>query len=186
MIHVLLMDVVAGAASGWCNNSPELSLHLSGPWYSFGDTLIIAVTVQIPEGFVLVGNPTGPGIGRPSKIRILSADRGIRWVEVRKMDAEKYGPPFGDWVWVYRHEAVFFCKGIIVQKGSVAPVHFEGVVEFEGLLCRNECRFAVWKAPFSLTITDKQSETVRFGSAVSLREMFGKSKPMMVLEQIDR
>lgn len=186
LVQCVLTLITIGVLRAHGSESPEFSVVLPSRQYSFGDSLIIAVKVQIPEGFVLVGNPKGPGVGRPLKIRIRSADSGIKWIEVRKTEAEKYGSSFGDWVWAYHDEAVFFCVGVVIQQPDTLPDQFEGMVEIEGLLCRNECRLIGLKAPFSFAITGRKTETVHFSQQVPFQELFVKTKTMMVLEQTGR
>lgn len=120
--------------------------------YIAGDTVILAVKVQIKPHYYLYGNPVGPGGGRPLTISIGQKYPAVRWLEVKKLKADKIGPPFGDWVWAYRKETVFFCRGVVVQHSKNGVIAHNGSIDLEGLLCRNECRLQSFTLPFSITI----------------------------------
>lgn len=119
--------------------------------YAPADTVIIALEVTIPAGHYLCGNPLGPGIGRPLEITVVCPDTSVRWLGIRKMAAEKHGPPFGEWIWVYRNATTLFCTGIVS-----APVETEheirGVFCLRGLVCHTACSMFEEKLPFSLRV----------------------------------
>ena len=129
-------------------------------WYCAGDTVILMITVSVPEGYVLIGNPKGPGVGRPMYLRGISEGNFLSWLEFRKPAAQKYGPPFGEWVWTYSGTVRFFGLGVIPGfPGRVLPDSICGSVELEALVCSNQCRLITESIPF----------TVRTGRAVRSR-----------------
>ena len=118
----------------------ELTVLPSEMVYVPSDTVVVALKMTIPAGHVLYGNPIGPGAGRPLSILVKCDDPGVRWLSVKKLKAEKFGPPFGDWVWIYRNEAVFFCIGIVAAEYDWELQNYKGSIIVEGLLCRNACK----------------------------------------------
>lgn len=160
---------------------PEITVRCSKNIYCVNDTVILAVQVKVPEGYVLVGNPKGPGIGRPMKIWITSPDSYVRWLEVRKPQAGKYGPPFGAWVWAYSGATSFFCVGVITD--TTPEVTVTGQVSLEYLICSSECRLVTPSIPFSLRIVPTSAENEHFHSQTDLFDLFKTTTPMMALER---
>ena len=155
----------------------------SRTFFNSSDTVVLAVTVDIPQDFVLLGNPVGPGIGRPLTVSFLSMNDEIKWLEVRKLPASKYGAPFGDWVWAYTNRAFFFCVGVIADDAGKHPHSYLGDLRIEGLLCRNECRAINDTISLSLSVTDNgTSNDDNFGNDTLLRNKFLTTQPMIVFE----
>lgn len=129
----------------------EVSVHTSKERYCTGDTVLLLIAVAIPEGYVFIGNPKGPGIGRPMKLCAVTDAEQVRWLEIRKPVAKKYGLAFGEWVWTYTGITRFFGLGIITGKNVRShPDIIHGRVELEGLLCSNQCRLESVAAPFTI------------------------------------
>ncbi len=129
----------------------EMSVRPAKEQYCIGDTVLLVVAVTIPEGYVFIGNPKGPGIGRPMRLHVVSDAEAVQWLEIRKPMAKKYGPAFGEWVWTYTGTARFFCLGVITGKNDQSlsgTIH--GQVELEGLLCCNLCRLESVVTPFAI------------------------------------
>ena len=163
--------------------SPELTVMCSKSSYCRNDTVILAIQIRIPDGYVLIGNPKGPGVGRSLKLRISSNDHSIRWLEVRKPPAKKYGPPFGEWVWTYSGNVCFFCTGVVSpDTGRILSSTYSGTVLFEGLLCSSECRLETRTLPFTLAIDDNRKVKEHFVASADLFRIFTASRASMPLD----
>ena len=182
-IHRWLMvaAIVLGAGmTGFCASPPELTVTCMKPSCFRNDTVILAVRVQIPDGYILIGNPKGPGIGRPLKLGISSNDHFIRWLATRKPPAKKYGPPFGDWVWGYCGDVRFFCTGVVAS--DTVRSSYSGAVLFEGLLCSSECRLESRTVPFTLVIGEKPVGREQFEDSADLYRWFSAAGASMPLD----
>ncbi len=168
--------VIAGEES-------EFRLVPSKTIYAPRDTVVLALRVEIPDGYCLYGNPKGPGVGRPLYISIESDDEGVQWLAVKKMNAEKYGPSFGEWVWVYRNETTFFCIGLITSPPRRWRTTFNGSIRFDGLFCRDACRSLATSIPFSFVISENTASARYFADNRDLPEKYKHSMPMMDLKQ---
>ena len=89
--------------------------------YTEGDTVIIALDVQIEDGHHLYSNPLGPGIGIPLEISVTKPG-GIEWFALQKEEPIRFTPDFGDWVWACNNvaESELFRAAI-----DVALVHLQ-------------------------------------------------------------
>ncbi|MBN1578798.1 MAG: hypothetical protein JW913_19720 [Chitinispirillaceae bacterium] len=162
----------------------EITANPSKMAYAPSDTVIIALKVHLPPEYVLYGNPKGPGVGRPVAISIACDDPGVRWLAVKKLKAEKYGPSFGEWVWVYRNETFFFCTGVIASEYNGENQTCKGSIIFEGLLCRDACRMLVKLVPFLFTIAVKDRAADRFGAFADIQPKYKSAAWMMDLQPV--
>ena len=178
-IWFLLYFVIVTRAIG--GEDMELTVLPSEMVYIPSDTVIVALKMTIPPGHVLYGNPVGPGAGRPLSISVKCDDPGVRWLSVKKLKAEKFGPPFGDWVWIYRNEAVFFCIGIVAAEYDWDLQNCSGTIIFEGLLCRNACTLIEKSVPFSFTIGMKKRSSEQFENNGDILKKYRCAVPMMDL-----
>ena len=154
--------------------------------YITGDTVILAVKAQIKPQYYLYGNPVGPGGGRPLIISIGQKYPAVRWLEVKKPKADKIGPPFGDWVWAYRKETVFFCRGVVVQHNKNGVMAHNGSIELDGLLCRDACRLQHFTLPFSINIGPRSYTTGDFFDDPEMLRKYVVSVPMAALAAENR
>jgi|WetSurMetagenome_2_1015567.scaffolds.fasta_scaffold00378_8 thiol:disulfide interchange protein len=151
--------------------SSDITLDKSS--YSPGDTVIAVLHVVIPEKFHLYGNPLGPGIGKPAKLRVYSHG-GIRWIGGFKTRPKRFYPEIGEWVWAYEKEAWFFLKGVLDAK---APTTIEGTVFFDGLVCATSCLPVSIEKDFTVEVGNA-APGPSFGSAPNLRVLFGQAENM--------
>jgi hypothetical protein len=144
--------------------------------YITGDTVLLAVKIKIRPHYYLYGNPVGPGGGRPLTVAIQQKCPDIRWVAVKKLKAEKVGPPFGDWVWVYRNETVLFCVGVVVLHNKTGTISTGVSIRLEGLLCRESCRLQAFVLPCSIDIAPRSYTVGQFANDPDL--LYIASTPM--------
>jgi hypothetical protein len=142
---------LGAVTSSLAEDKPEFRVIPSRKAYMPSDTVIIAVEVHIPPDFYLCGNPLGPGTGRAMEIVVACSDTLINWCEVKKIKAEKYGPPFGEWIWAYRDTTTVFCTGRVSPSAAVGH-ELKGVLLFRGLFCHTTCRLMEKKLPFSIKV----------------------------------
>ena len=148
------------------------------------DTVIIIVRAKIAPGYLLHGNPLGPGGGRPCKISIISDDTGIKWLFVRKLSAKKSGPPFGEWVWTWEKETWFFCVGVVTVSRLGGRKLFRGKLRIDGLLCSKLCRILIRDETFLLKIDSHSQVSNSLPRDVKVAQLYKKSTIMMELRQL--
>lgn len=159
----------------------QLTMQPSKISYSTGDTVLLAIKAKIGPQYYLYGNPVGPGGGWPLHVSIQQKCSAVRWLEVKKQHAEKIGPPFGDWVWAYRKEAVFFCVGVVVLHNKNGAIVSSGSIRIEGLLCRESCSLQVYTLPFSIDILPRSNTAGHFVNDPGLQTKYRASIPMVDL-----
>lgn len=142
--------------------------------YHPGDTVIVAVQVGIPFGYHLYGNPLGPGIGRPLSVWIEGGEE-IRWLEARKLPAEKFTPDIGSWVWAYRYRTVIFVKGIVPERNRRT---YRGTICIEGLLCKVSCLLTKKKVRFAIPVSGRTADDSPFTEHFDLAQEYARSEPM--------
>ncbi len=128
--------------------------------YKAGDSIILALKINIPEKYHLYGNPLGPGIGKPFEVSIDGA-RNVIWDEIRKPVARKFKPPVGEWVFAYEDQAVFYISGKISPDtdGTI-----EGVIHIDGLICHSACIPLKKEIPFSVSLKETAGSDLHFNN----------------------
>jgi len=169
------------------SDTVKLSTHYSSAAYTAGDTAILAITLQIPKGFHLYGNPLGPGIGKPLQLSHNSADpQGITFDSWFVPPAKKYQPEIGEWVWAYTGEVTLFAK-LIVSDSSSQHTNFELVLA--GLICDKAC------LPFEKRIsgalpsrakvgTNDDMKSEHFADSPHLQQLFSKAQKRQPVEAL--
>lgn len=167
---VVCLAVLIGTSAG--SDIPRLAVSAvpSKAAYFPGDTVIVALRVQLPSNCHLYGNPLGPGTGKPLAIGVKDG-KGIQWLDIVKMKAEifrpAFGPAFGDWVWAYDKEAFFFLRGIAELAGTV-----QGKAVFEGLICNTACYPVRHETPFVVRIDPHAGQQKHFASDKKISSIF--------------
>lgn len=168
----LSISLFAIVGSGIYAAAADQSLHitpvLDKKTYTAGDSIIVALKCRIPEKFHLYSNPLGPGVGRPLNL-ILSQNNGITWLEARKSKAKKFQPDFGDWVWAYENEALFFIIGTITD---TAKGNINDTVTIDALICHTACVPLRIDQSFTIPITRKKINSVPFEHHPSIKKSF--------------
>jgi thiol:disulfide interchange protein len=149
IIGAILFVFTIGAVAN--DESPSLILTVNPAKKTFapGDTVIVALRVEIPSGYHLYGNPLGPGIGKPLTIAIRSSG-SVAWLDIVKTFPAKYKPDIGDWVWSYEKEAMFFLRGTAGRAGEI-----HDTIVFDGLICHTSCFPRHYEIPLRLRIDPK-------------------------------
>lgn len=142
--------------------------------YNPGDTVIVALQCKIPDKYHLFGNPLGPGIGKPLKIKV-SENNEVEWIRARKTPASKFHPPIGGWVWAYKHEATFFVIGTLSIDTSDSV---SDTLIMESLICENSCLPITKEVSFTIPIAREKVSYSSFSSNRSLRNIYKITKEM--------
>ena len=142
--------------------------------YNPGDTIIVAIQCKIPDKYHLYGNPLGPGIGKPLKIKV-SENNGVGWIGAKKTPATKFHPPIGEWVWAYKHEATFFVIGALTIDASDSV---NDTLIMESLICENSCLPVTKNVSFTIPITREKVSYSSFSANPSLRNIYKITKEM--------
>jgi thiol:disulfide interchange protein len=167
---IVCIAVLFGFSAG--SDIPRLAVSAvpSKAAYFPGDTVIVALRVQLPSDCHLYGNPLGPGVGKPFAIGVKDG-KGIQWQDIVKTKAgifrPAFGPAFGDWVWAYEKEAFFFLRGIAGLAGTV-----QGKAVFEGLICNTACYPVRHETPFVVRIDPYAGQQKHFASDKKLASIF--------------
>ncbi|MFC1476616.1 protein-disulfide reductase DsbD family protein [Fibrobacterota bacterium] len=142
--------------------------------YNPGDTVIVALQCRIPDKYHLYGNPLGPGIGKPLKIKV-SENKGIEWIRAKKTPASKFHPAIGGWVWAYKHEATFFVIGTVTADSAESVVD---TLIMESLICENSCLPVTKEIPLVIPLTQEKVRSRSFSKHRSLRKIFKITQEM--------
>lgn len=145
--------------------------------YKSGDSVILAIKMTIPEKYHLYGNPLGPGIGKPVQIWI-EGESGVVWDGIRKMEAKKFQPPAGDWVFAYENQTVFFVGGLI---SSGAEGTIQGTVNIDGLICNTACIPVKKEVQFSINVKKNAESEQLFNNHAELLKLIGQAKDTLSL-----
>ncbi len=168
----LLAFVTFHSGNLWAQDLTS-SITLDKHSYAAGDTVIAALHVSIPDKYHLYGNPLGPGIGKPSKLRVYS-DPGVTWHGLLKTKPRRFYPEIGDWVWAYEKDAYFFLEGVIDSTGAGA---IDGTIFFDGLVCASSCVPVSTETEFRIETSGKAGGAP-FDTAPYLRALLGDAEPM--------
>ncbi|MDR0305119.1 MAG: thioredoxin family protein [Chitinispirillales bacterium] len=110
------------------------------------DTLIAAITINIPRNYHLYSNPKGPGIGKDLQINL--KDENVEFLFAKKQRPKVFLPPDEPdtaWVWAWEEKAVIFA--------ALKTVNFDSAkIQIEGVYCDLSC------VPFSKTISVNNSD----------------------------
>jgi thiol:disulfide interchange protein len=155
----------------------DLSVFPSRMAYAPGETVVVALHVEVPSGHHLYCNPKGPGIGKPLTIAVSGA-QGVTWLDIRKTTPKKYHPAVGDWVWAYEEEAYFFLRGKADSAGAV-----RGKIIFDGLICRTSCYPRHYEVPFALRIELHAVSMTHFALEKEKASAFAEATETMPLER---
>lgn len=138
----------------------ELAVELipSKSAYAAGDSIILALKINIPEKYHLYGNPLGPGIGKPLEVSIDGA-RNVIWDGIRKPAARKFKPPVGEWVFAYDDQTVFYISG---KTSPDISGNIEGVIHIEGLICNTACIPVKKEIPFRVSMREMAEADLHF------------------------
>jgi thiol:disulfide interchange protein len=141
--------------------------------YSPRDTLVVILSVDVPHGWCLYGNPMGPGVGKPLQITP-DACSSVDWLSLRKTAARRVDSGPEDWVWGYRRDAQFFLTGVVRPE---AAGQLKGTVRLEGLMCRGACQRVDVRTEFYCQVSAGASSG-RFAAAPLLRLRYERAEPM--------
>jgi len=104
-----------------------------------GGAFRIAVDLEIEFGWHIYGNPLGPGVGKPTEVKVKAPD-GIRigpalYLPASRHDQPELGP--GQWVWTYEDHTRIYLKGRI--RPDTAPGRYEVALTVDCLACTDQC-----------------------------------------------
>jgi len=167
-IFVLLLSISVSHAEDISGTvTPDKSV------YQPGDTVINIISVDIPRGFHLYGNPLGPGIGKALTIDATDSE-GLEWVALLKTPAKKFEPDFGEWVWAYKRRTQFYLIGKISE---TPPETISGTITLEGVICEKSCTPFREKISFTLR-TGPKPVNEPFSNAFFDKYKYEKALPM--------
>ncbi|MDD5673676.1 MAG: cytochrome c biogenesis protein CcdA [Chitinivibrionales bacterium] len=152
----IIAPIIFLVCPGLFASSDDFSAKLFAdkPYYSPGDTAILALECRIPKDFHLYGNPLGPGIGKPLQI-IIKEDSGLTVLSILKPKPKKFDPGLGGWVYAYENTAIFFIKIATsptdIRKGAA------GAITVDGLICHTSCLPVTRELPFTLYFGNKSN-----------------------------
>ncbi|MBD3391828.1 MAG: hypothetical protein GF418_07205 [Chitinivibrionales bacterium] len=161
------------ACFAWVGDDFKIQVTAGREKHSAGDTVALAVTCRIPENYHLYGNPLGPGIGKPLRLKV-TGGQSIRWLEARKIPAKRFQPDIGAWVWAYETQARFFLVGILTP---AARKDIHGTVTIDALLCHTACIPVTKEASFAVPV-GRGRDAYPFANDIELREQFARAQEM--------
>ena len=133
LFHVLIIAITVIA----CNKNEYKEMRVYPVFHELavarGGESFIAVTVGIPTGYHIYGNPKGPGIGKPTLIFVRSpqdlAFRAVRYLPPKKF----YYPNEREYSLGYDHETMMFVP-FKVRENTRPGLHTVSIT-FDALLC---------------------------------------------------
>lgn len=158
------------------SNPLQLSAVPDQTAYAAGDTVIIAVNVKIEDQHHLYGNPLGPGIGLPLEIDVKNPG-DIEWFSLKKENPKRFVPDFGDWVWAYEKEAVFFLFGRVSNHASGGQ---SVDISMNGLTCHTSCMPFDETITVSIAVEGSVSRAVSFSGNPRLAKILNAAVPMQM------
>ena len=166
---------VFSAAHGEGGPANDITVNIipSLPSFAKGDTVLVAVEIQIPEKYHLYSNPMGPGIGKPLMVTMEGPD-DVRWISARTRIPEKFSPDFGEWVWAYTKSAQILVKGILESEKSGA---LEGQITIDGLICQSACIPVYKKVHFSIQAGGLYGRANPFAGEPGIQKVLAVSQP---------
>ncbi|MGA2508349.1 MAG: cytochrome c biogenesis protein CcdA [Chitinispirillaceae bacterium] len=173
---IALLFTIATGQSPTISPALDITAVPSKEAYSPGDTVIVALRVQLPSDFHLYGNPLGPGMGKPLMIGVKDA-KNVRWLDIVKTNAVMFRPIYGDWVWAYTKEAFFFLRGLAGSAGLV-----EGKAIFDGLICSAACYPVHYEMPFDMHIVKNVRPQRHFASDKKITSIFNRCTETIALQ----
>ena len=136
-------------------------IHLTAANEIKEDTLLIALDIDIPNGFHLYANPLGPGIGKALTISVDSSNT-ITWLKATSNKPEKFTQDEQYWVWQWSRKATIYIKGIVKKKGDISTT-----IHFDGLMCKESCIPQIIDLPIEFNTdtikVDTYSQSIRKG-----------------------
>jgi thiol:disulfide interchange protein len=171
--YAIVALLLAGGLATAVAQDVAVSAYTDRSEYAPLDTLVVILSVEVPHGWCLYGNPLGPGTGKPLQITP-DACSGVEWLFVHKTAARRIDAGPEDWVWGYRRDAQFFLTGV-VRPNAVGQLH--GTVRLEGLMCRGACQRVDVRTEFRCKVTGGASSS-RFAAAPLLRLRYERAEPM--------
>ena len=168
LIAVLLFALILQGPAWSVGSIPAVTVTQSvdRSQYRTGDTATIILDIAIPEGFHLYGNPLGPGIGKPLRVKTPPNPR-IAWISSAILPPVKYSPEAGEWVWAYTGSTTVFVTGVI-QAETPDMV----TVALDGLMCEKSCIPVAVSVNVELKAAAQGAGAKRFSDAEAKRADF--------------
>ncbi|MCL1945879.1 MAG: thioredoxin family protein [Chitinivibrionia bacterium] len=114
------------------NFSDENELSFEVSFFNNDDTIIAAITINIPQDYHLYSNPKGPGVGKNLSINFDETDNILF---AKKSVPKKFLPldePPDQWVWAWENEAIVFLAFLRENFSST-------FIEISGVYCDVSC-----------------------------------------------
>lgn len=175
----LIVLIFLFKASSWgAETDVELTLSTKsgGGNLSVGDTVRIALKIEIPEKYHLYSNPLGPGIGKPLQLKLIGDDR-VAWFQAKSEAPEKFIPEGMEdlWTWSFEDSAFILFEGL-VEKSLTSS--YTGTLIVDGLVCKTACipvytehEFTLEKGTVTTSVTTNTSIPFEFVGSDGTKEV---------------